>query len=171
MCSAAWNNLKQSAKVVTTSHAPTNFWSEDCSAPCSPSFSSAGLCVLHLTLKRKWFDMIASGEKREEYREMKQYWHQRLQGKRYDVVKFRNGYSKTSPTMTVELLGILIGERGETKWGAPDGRDVYVLRLGEILAHNAKVSRSAPLLAQIGSTDGLVVAVPPAPTFEHGEKT
>lgn len=25
--------------------------------------------VLHLTLKKKWFDMIASGEKKEEYRE------------------------------------------------------------------------------------------------------
>jgi hypothetical protein len=24
--------------------------------------------ILHLTLKKKWFDMIASGEKREEYR-------------------------------------------------------------------------------------------------------
>ena len=26
--------------------------------------------ILHLTLKKKWFDMIASGEKKEEYREM-----------------------------------------------------------------------------------------------------
>ena len=26
--------------------------------------------VLHLTLKKKWFDMIASGEKTEEYREV-----------------------------------------------------------------------------------------------------
>lgn len=34
--------------------------------------------ILHLTLKKKWFDMIASGEKREEYREIKQYWVSRL---------------------------------------------------------------------------------------------
>ena len=26
--------------------------------------------VLHLVLKKKWYDMIASGEKREEYREV-----------------------------------------------------------------------------------------------------
>lgn len=30
--------------------------------------------TLHLTLKKKWFDMIASGEKKEEYREIKPYW-------------------------------------------------------------------------------------------------
>jgi len=34
--------------------------------------------TLHLTLKKKWFDMIASGEKKEEYRELKPYWVERL---------------------------------------------------------------------------------------------
>lgn len=34
--------------------------------------------ILHLTLKKKWFDMIASGEKKEEYREIKPYWVDRL---------------------------------------------------------------------------------------------
>lgn len=34
--------------------------------------------VLYLTLKKKWFDMIASGVKREEYREIKEYWLKRL---------------------------------------------------------------------------------------------
>lgn len=29
---------------------------------------------LKLVLKKKWFDMIASGEKTEEYREIKPYW-------------------------------------------------------------------------------------------------
>jgi len=29
---------------------------------------------LHLNLKRKWFDMILSGEKKEEYREIKEYY-------------------------------------------------------------------------------------------------
>jgi len=36
--------------------------------------------TLHLTLKKKWFDMIESGEKLEEYREIKPYWVQRLMG-------------------------------------------------------------------------------------------
>lgn len=34
--------------------------------------------MLHLTLKKKWFDMIASGEKKEEYRESKPYWVNRF---------------------------------------------------------------------------------------------
>ncbi len=34
--------------------------------------------VLNLTLKKKWFDMILSGEKKEEYREIKPYWLKRL---------------------------------------------------------------------------------------------
>ena len=33
---------------------------------------------LHLNLKRKWFDMILSGEKKEEYREIKGYWANKL---------------------------------------------------------------------------------------------
>lgn len=34
--------------------------------------------VLHLTLKKKWFDMILTGEKKDEYREIKDYWARRL---------------------------------------------------------------------------------------------
>ena len=34
--------------------------------------------TLDLVLKRKWYDMIASGEKTEVYREIKPYWANRL---------------------------------------------------------------------------------------------
>lgn len=34
--------------------------------------------TLHLVLKAKWYDMIASGVKKEEYREIKPYWVNRL---------------------------------------------------------------------------------------------
>jgi hypothetical protein len=34
--------------------------------------------ILHLTLKIRWFDMIQSGEKKEEYRELKDFWGVRL---------------------------------------------------------------------------------------------
>lgn len=34
--------------------------------------------ILHLTLKKQWFDMIKSGEKKEEYRELKKYWGSRF---------------------------------------------------------------------------------------------
>ena len=88
--------------------------------------------ILHLTLKKQWFDLIASGIKKEEYRELRPYWHTRLKNKRYDAIKFRNGYQKNAPTMTVELKIIKIG-LGNPSWGAPEADEVYILKLGKIL--------------------------------------
>ena len=34
--------------------------------------------TLHLNLKAKWYDMIKSGIKKEEYREIKPFWEKRL---------------------------------------------------------------------------------------------
>ena len=90
--------------------------------------------VLHLTLKKKWFDMIASGEKKEEYRERKPYWHKRFQGKRYDAVSFRNGYAKDSPKMLVEIQWIEGGLNGVSVWGASPCERYYVIKLGKILS-------------------------------------
>ena len=95
--------------------------------------------VLHLTLKRQWFDMIASGKKREEYREMKPYWHKRLMCAKvkFDAIHFRNGYSRNARAMTVELRELRSG-LGIVEWGAPEGQEVYILCIGKILqAHNA----------------------------------
>ena len=88
--------------------------------------------TLHLTLKKKWFDMIASGVKKEEYRELKPYWIKRLVGREYDVVKFTNGYSKTSPTESFRVLSISIG-RGRVELGAPENRNCFIIRLGKII--------------------------------------
>jgi hypothetical protein len=99
--------------------------------------------VLHLTLKREWFDMIASGVKREEYREIKPYWHKRLSGQSFDAVHFRNGYSADAPAMLVLLRDIGSG-LGLLEWGAPLAQPVYILRLGKILqAPNAGSNRPA----------------------------
>ena len=80
--------------------------------------------------------MIASGKKREEYREMKPYWHKRLRSSKYDAIHFRNGYSRDARSMTVELKELLSG-LGIVEWGAPEGERVYILRLGALLTHNA----------------------------------
>lgn len=45
--------------------------------------------ILHLTLKKKWFDMILSGEKKEEYRELKNHYFSRLL---YKIVVPFGGY-------------------------------------------------------------------------------
>jgi len=88
--------------------------------------------VLRLTLKRKWFDMIACGEKKEEYRTKSKWIESRLIGKHYDVIEFKNGYGKNVPTILVEFKGWLYGE-GVTKWGAVEGQEYYVILLGRVL--------------------------------------
>ena len=39
--------------------------------------------TLHLNIKKKWFDMILSGEKKEEYKEIKTFWIKRLLNKNW----------------------------------------------------------------------------------------
>jgi hypothetical protein len=87
--------------------------------------------VLHLTLKRKWFDLIRSGTKTEEYREIKQFWNKRLFAHKFTHVCFRNGYKRNAPTHWVELGAIEVGV-GQTEWGAQEGVEVYILKLRPI---------------------------------------
>ncbi|MFC1947246.1 ASCH domain-containing protein [Chloroflexota bacterium] len=77
--------------------------------------------TLTLTLKRQYFNEIAAGTKKLEYRTIKPYWTQRLEGKEFDEVVFKNGYSKNAPTMRVEWLGMT---KSDTH---------YIIKLGKIL--------------------------------------
>jgi len=92
--------------------------------------------ILHLTLKKKWFDMIKSGLKPEEYREIKPYWTNRLISSdgitynNFDIVRFKNGYGDV-PFFDIKCAGIYIG-KGQPQWGAPD-KDVFIIKLGEII--------------------------------------
>ena len=53
----------------------------------TPVFAKPVLpAVLKLTVKKEWFDLIKSGEKTEEYREIKEYWEFRL----IKEIKFKN---------------------------------------------------------------------------------
>jgi len=76
--------------------------------------------ILHLTLIKKYFDLIASGKKIKEYRDIKPYWTKRLLGKSFDEIYFKNGYSKNAPFMRVEFKGM-------------EKRDKYVISLGKVL--------------------------------------
>jgi len=104
--------------------------------------------TLHLTLKKKWFDMILSGEKTEEYREAKEYWLSRLGmlitevnprhtnvliTKKPDVISFTNGYGNDKPNMTIECLGVHYGY-GKLEMGAPDDEKVIIIELGKIIS-------------------------------------
>ena len=70
--------------------------------------------VLSLVLKRKWYDMIASREKREEYRDATQYWRKRiekwdLRGNYHHIVEFRCGYKKDAPCMAFSAMAVIFG--------------------------------------------------------------
>jgi hypothetical protein len=91
--------------------------------------------------------MILSGEKKEEYREIKPYWENRFYEfdivsrnnsesfkkpigfKNFDVVKLVNGYGKKAPFAFFELNGIKLSI-GNPDWGAKKGEPYFCLALG-----------------------------------------
>lgn len=83
--------------------------------------------VLHLTLKRQWFDLIALGQKKQEYRDNTPHWRTRLKDRHYTHVQFRNGYKGDCPKMLVELKRIYYDpqRKGGGKW---------VVELGNVIA-------------------------------------
>ena len=98
--------------------------------------------MLTLPIKKKWFDMILSGEKKEEYREIKPYYESRLQ--RYChfssrkgaenclpndciYIIFRNGYSKNSPSIKCKCF--VYRNEGIKEWGAKPGKLYYILKI------------------------------------------
>lgn len=85
---------------------------------------------LKLVLKKKWYDMIASGEKTEEYREITDYWIKRIHGKGYEYVTFYLGYAKDRPSMTFEMKTPKIC-CGFPQWGAEIGKFYFVIPLGK----------------------------------------
>ena len=80
--------------------------------------------VLHLVLKRKYFERIYNGTKTTEYRDVTKYWQKRIEDKYYTHIKFQLAYSKNPPTMIVEVLDRNVIER--------KGEFVYCFELGEI---------------------------------------
>lgn len=96
--------------------------------------------MLTLPIKKKWFDMILSGEKKEEYREIKPYWFIRFKnefGCIYDEnlvihlgkgrVIFKNGYQKNAPKIMCKV-DITTGY-GKPEWGAEPSKMYYVLEI------------------------------------------
>lgn len=100
--------------------------------------------MLTLPIKKKWFDMIKSGEKKEEYREIKPYYASRFYNNYiasgvglewilnnnpivYQDIILRNGYSKNSPSI-ICYVHIEKGT-GKEEWGAEPNKLYYVLKI------------------------------------------
>ncbi len=97
--------------------------------------------MLVLPIKKKWFNMIASGEKKEEYREIKPYYKSRFKTAglldQYGLptissarIAFRNGYSAGSPTIEVKCTIDI--HQGRPEWGADPGKEYYVLKIESV---------------------------------------
>ena len=95
--------------------------------------------MLTLPIKKQWFDMILSGEKKEEYREIKPYYASRflhvwqwnlIGGKAPRKIRFRNGYSAGSPSF-VATCTFDVGE-GKPEWGAEPGKQYYRLHISSV---------------------------------------
>lgn len=102
--------------------------------------------MLNLPIKAKWLKMIVEGEKKEEYREIKDYWTKRLTSEKvrssvpmkigkgkteycFDVI-LKNGYSIQSPAARV--LVYLSKGYGKPEWGAPENKRVYILNIVKV---------------------------------------
>lgn len=97
-----------------------------------------------LPIKKQWFDMILSGQKKQEYREIKPFytkrlcnmfdiseksliaWFHRGSFQNIDVI-FKNGYSKTSPSFQVPCM-LFIGT-GKEEWGAEKDTEYFIFQI------------------------------------------
>ena len=129
-----------------------------CSESCRIKYNKKPYLIL--PIKKKWFDMILSGEKREEYREIKPYWKTRFQkyyGMLYNttevkdvdgntpkylwnpqskIIRFKNGYGKAAPYFDAECT--IKEDYGKEEWGAEKGQKYYVLQIKSIMENHKK---------------------------------
>ena len=87
--------------------------------------------MLTLPIKKKWFDMIARGIKKEEYRAVTPYYLTRLVKLSCPCqIRFRAGYSKKSPLMECTIKSISRG-LGIIEWGAEPETPYFILAISE----------------------------------------
>jgi hypothetical protein len=103
--------------------------------------------TLNLTLKKQWFDLMVTGEKKHEFREATNWLYSRMfnaagHEKKYKLVKFTNGYSTNSRAFICEYKSIEAAEDSYTYFDLSysDGskikgsvENIYIITLGEIL--------------------------------------
>jgi hypothetical protein len=128
--------------------------------------------ILYLPLKAEWYNLIESGVKTEEYRQIKPFYIHRLSciggpmkyleqfnyDEHLEVIEANiargmsvnvNGYTHvqfsygyTKRTMLFQIDDITVGY-GKTEWGAPEDEKVFIIKLG------ARVRELAVCLAEL----------------------
>lgn len=94
--------------------------------------------ILPLVLKGKWYDMIASGEKKEEYRDAKIFWEKRIENilrhPNSIIIAFSRGYKKQDMFFICDGIRLMHEStksgRRKVEWGEPETPH-FVIQLGE----------------------------------------
>jgi hypothetical protein len=78
------------------------------------------------TIKRQWLDLIVSGKKRTEYRDIKPYWDKRLAQVHVPFrLRLINGMRAKAPEVTVEIAHVRRNMRSKQ----------YELAIGKIISY------------------------------------
>jgi len=95
--------------------------------------------MLTLPIKKKYFDMIISGEKTTEYRKLNKYYLARLfrylRSKDLITLRLRNGYGKKSPTIQVSGY-VELGKGSEQPEYLDYETWYYAIRIKEVIHVN-----------------------------------
>lgn len=100
--------------------------------------------ILYLTLKAKWYGLIIHGDKLEEYRDYKPYWHIRIRNwhdkqrfgwdrcdkNKWLVVAFSRGRQKADRFYLTRYTLVRESDSEHPEWGEPKEKH-YVLGIGE----------------------------------------
>ena len=87
--------------------------------------------MLTLPIKKVWFDMIATGEKLEEYRDISDYYNSRFKNGETKEILLRNGYSRFSSTIKVSVK--ISQGFGKEIWGATHNKKYWILTILKIV--------------------------------------
>lgn len=110
------------------------------------------MAMLTLPIKLRWLDLIATGEKLEEYREITPYYAARFKnvpkfqegGKQKFYVKLQGGYSRESPFIVV-CCWLDMGP-GRPEWGAEPGKNYFRLHIDRLCFARMALGRGWPWL-------------------------
>mgnify|MGYP000875926032 CR=1 FL=1 len=108
--------------------------------------------ILTLQIKREFLDQILSGDKKQEFREIrpknaKKYVNQSeedLTAVKYDAIQFYNGYAKNRPEVLIKVtkstINLFVDDNGEYQTYEEDGNQyIYaqmVYDLGKVVSKN-----------------------------------
>lgn len=100
--------------------------------------------VLTLSVKNEWFDKIMSGEKKEEYREIKPYWVARF---------YYDRFGKLSPVLVKELTDYIIKYGDTENFEAKNGIEVSFVPYTHVLFINGYGDDKPRIEKEIESID------------------